>query len=368
MSPLILLADWREDLSRWLRLEYVFYGNPVRQWLIALGVAIAAAVVFRILKALLASRAARLSERSPGAWDDALVEALHKTRWWLLLVLALYFGSLALDLPPRTRGVLQAATIIVLLLQAAVWGRALITFGATRYAQQKMEKDAAAVTTVAALAFIGQLALYAIIALLILDNLGVNITALVAGLGVGGIAVGLAAQNILKDLFASMSIVLDKPFVLGDFIAVGEFMGTVEKIGLKTTRLQGLSGEQLIFSNTDLLQSRIRNHKRMRERRMAFTLSVVYQTPRDKLAAIPGMLRTIIEAQKQTRFDRAHFQALGDSALRFEAVYMMLTPDYNRSLDVQQAINLAILEQFEQQGIKFALPTQTVIVEQGGQP
>jgi len=192
--------------------------------------------------------------------------------------------------------------------------------------------------------------------------MGVDITALIAGLGIGGIAVALALQNVLGDLFASLSIVLDKPFVIGDFIIVDDLLGTVEHIGLKTTRVRSLFGEQLVFSNSDLLNSRIRNYKRMHERRIVFSLGVTYQTPYEKLAAIPDIIREIIELQEQVRFDRAHFKEYGDFALEFEIVYYMLVPDYNAYMDTQQAINLALYERFEKEGISFAYPTQTLYV------
>jgi small-conductance mechanosensitive channel len=205
-----------------------------------------------------------------------------------------------------------------------------------------------------------RLAVWSAALLLMLDNLGVDVTALVAGLGVGGIAVALAVQNILGDLFASLSIALDKPFVIGDFVIVGDFMGTIERVGLTTTRIRSLSGEQLVFSNSDLLASRIRNYKRMQERRVAFSVGVTYQTSPDTLEAIPGMIRELIENQQTTRFDRAHFKAFGDSAYLFEIVYYVLDPDYNRFMDTQQAINLGICRRFAEHGIEFAYPTRTV--------
>jgi small-conductance mechanosensitive channel len=181
-----------------------------------------------------------------------------------------------------------------------------------------------------------------------------------ASLGVAGIAVALALQNVLSDLFASMSIALDKPFVIGDFIIIGDFMGTVEKIGVKTTRLRSLTGEYLIFANSDMLSSRIRNYTRMHERRIVFSLGVTYNTPYEKLHLIPTMIQKIIEAQEETRFDRAHFASYGDFSLNFEIVYYVLSADYNRYMDIQQAINLAIFKAFEDTGIEFAVPTQTL--------
>jgi small-conductance mechanosensitive channel len=208
--------------------------------------------------------------------------------------------------------------------------------------------------------------LWAAVVLIALDNLGVHITTLVAGLGVGGIAVALAVQNILGDLFSSVTIILDKPFVIGDFIIVGDFLGSVEHIGLKTTRVRSLSGEQLVFANSDLLKSRIRNFKQMTERRIVFAFGVIYQTAADKLAAIPGLVREIVEAQPQARFDRAHFKAFGGSSLDFEVVYWVTNPDYNLYMDIQQAINLGLFRRFAAEGIEFAYPTQTLYVEKLG--
>jgi len=197
-----------------------------------------------------------------------------------------------------------------------------------------------------------------------LHNLGIDITALIASLGIGGIAVALAVQNILADLFACLTISFDKPFVIGDFIIVGDLMGTVEHIGLKTTRIRSLSGEQLVFSNNDLLGSRIRNFKRMYERRVVFNFGVVYQTSYDHLAEIPAMVKKVIGAQEQTRFDRAHFKSYGDSSLDFEVVYYVLVPDYNTYMDIQQAINMSLFRQFEKKGIQFAYPTRTLYINQ----
>ncbi|MEO0578147.1 MAG: mechanosensitive ion channel family protein, partial [Pseudomonadota bacterium] len=201
---------------------------------------------------------------------------------------------------------------------------------------------------------------------LILSNLGVNITALVAGLGVGGIAIALAAQNILGDLFASLSIILDKPFVVGDFLAVDSYLGSVERVGIKTTRLRSLSGEQLVFSNNDLLGSRVRNYGRLHERRIVFSIGVTYETTPAKLKAIPTILREAVEAEQDVRFDRAHFKSYGDFALIFEIVYYVLVADYNRYMDIQQSINFALFERLAEEGVAFAYPTQTVYVAGAG--
>jgi len=199
--------------------------------------------------------------------------------------------------------------------------------------------------------------------LLILDNFGVNITGLVAGLGIGGIAVALAVQNILGDLLASLSIVLDKPFVIGDFIVVDSLSGTIEHIGLKTTRIRSLNGEQLIFSNNDLLKSRIRNFKRMSERRVVFHLGVVYQTSLEQLKIIKKIVAEIIEKRQKVRFDRVHFKEYSSSSLIYEVVYYVSSPDFNVYMDIQETINLEILQRFQEEKIEFAYPTQTLYVQ-----
>jgi small-conductance mechanosensitive channel len=255
--------------------------------------------------------------------------------------------------------------MIALLVQFGLWGGEAINFWFRRYENQRQHLDPSRVTTMRAARILARLVLIVIVALLVLDNIpGVEITALIASLGIGGIAVALAVQNILSDLFASLSIVLDKPFVVGDFIIIDQFMGTVEHVGLKTTRVRSLSGEQLVFSNSDLLGSRIRNYKRMAERRVVFTIGVTYQTPHEKLSWIPVLIREVVESKENTRFDRSHFSGYGDFALQFETVYYVLAADYNLYMDIQQAINLDIYQRFEAEGIAFAYPTRTLYLRQ----
>ncbi|MGQ9576274.1 MAG: mechanosensitive ion channel family protein [Thermoguttaceae bacterium] len=339
------------------------YGNTLSRWLIAVAVAAGVAAALRLANDLLGRRAGAVARKHPTPLLAALTDLLQRTKTWFLLILAAYGGSAVLALPDGAVGILRAVVVIALLVQAGLWGNALVGFLLADYARRRLETDPSTATTLAALGTLGRLAIWSILLLLVLANLGVDVTAMVAGLGIGGVALALAAQNILGDLFASASIVLDKPFVLGDFIVVGDEMGTVEHIGLKTTRLRSLSGEQLVLANNDLLKSRIRNYKRMTERRVAFTLGVTYQTPADKLASIPGMLQEAVQAQPQTRFDRAHFKQYGDSALVFETVYYVLSPDYKVYMDIQQAVNLAIFRRFAHEQIQFAYPTWTVYLQ-----
>lgn len=343
-------------------LELTLYGNPIQRWLIALAVAVVAGAGLRWVKARTARWLRTLVPKTSTDLDDLALNLMDGTRSFFFVVLAAAAGAQVLVLPVGVGRAIAVMAGAAVLVQAGLWGNAVITFSVSHYIRRRLERDAASVTTIAVLSFVAKLALWTIVLLVALDNLGVNITGLVAGLGVGGIAVALALQNVLGDLFAAFSIALDRPFSIGDFIIVDDLLGTVEYIGLKTTRVRSLSGEQLIFANSDLLTSRIRNFKRMSERRVVFTFGVVYETPVDTLAAIPAVVRRITEDQPQARFDRAHFKDYGDSGLNFEVVYYVLTADYNTYMDVQQAINLQLYREFQEQGIEFAYPTRTLYV------
>ncbi|MBI5428548.1 MAG: mechanosensitive ion channel family protein [Nitrospinae bacterium] len=339
-----------------------FWGNPVKDWLLSLIIAFAVFAALLLLRQKVSKKLARLAGRIKQETGTIFEGLREQTKTFFLLVLAGYAGSLNLDLSRSLEVKINQLLILVVLLQAGIWLGWLISFWVNETIKGKKEEDPAGATTIGALGFLLRLALWGAVLLLALDNLGFNITALVAGLGVGGIAVALAVQNILGDLFASLTIVIDKPFVIGDFIVVEDFMGTVEHIGLKTTSVRSLSGEQIVFPNSNLLQSRVRNYKRMTERRMVFSIGVVYQTPAGKLKAIPEMIREIVESQQGVRFDRSHFKEYGDSSLSFETVYYVLSPDYNVFMDTQQSVNLAIFERFEKEKIEFAYPTRTVFV------
>jgi len=344
-------------------MDSTIYGNTLATWIFALAVGVGLASALLLVRRLLLARLGRLASRSRNNVDDTLLEFVRATRAWFLLGVAIVAALNVLTLPTAAIRVIRIVSVLGLVAQLGLWGNILITQVVQRQVRRRTAEDAASETTIGALGFVGRVLLWSVLLLLGLDNLGIDITALIAGLGVGGIAVALAVQNILGDLFASMSIVLDKPFVKGDFIIVGDLLGTVENIGLKTTRIRSLHGEQIVFSNNDLLNSRIRNYKRMQERRVVFTFGVTYGTPPDKVAAISGMVREIIERQNDVRFDRAHFGRYGAYALEFEVVYYVLDADYNRYMDIQQAINLELLRRFAAESIEFAIPAQKLHVD-----
>lgn len=329
-------------------------------WSSGLAVTVLAYLVLTLIRRLLLRRLRDVDEAGAPGWRQGLRDALARTSRLFLLVLALYAGAFVAPVPTSVMQVIESALVIALFLQGALWASQIVVSWVAWYAAQKAPESAAVANALGIIQLLARIAVWSIALMLILNNLGFDVTALVAGLGIGGIAIALAAQNILGDLFASLAIVLDRPFVVGDFVVFGEHMGTVERIGIKTTRIRSLSGEELVCSNTDLLGTRIRNYKRMAERRVVFSIGVTYDTPADQIERLPGMLREIVEAQSPVRFDRAHFQRYGDFALIFEVVYWMLDPDYNRFMDVQQAINFAIYRRFQAENIDFAFPTQTI--------
>jgi small-conductance mechanosensitive channel len=344
--------------------EVTFLQNDLRDWLIAIAVAVGSMLLLALLRRVVGWRLAKMAERSKSQFDDDLVNVLSHTRGPFLFLLSLYLGLHFVDLPTNMESIADSTVIVVLIIQAGLWTGAMLKLALGRYGEKQLAENPASVTTLSAINFVSRLLLWSVVLLLALDNLGIDVTALLTGLGIGGIAVALAVQNILGDLLAALAIVLDKPFAVGDFIVVGDFVGSVEKVGLKTTRLRSLSGEQLIFSNADLLGSRVRNYGRMYERRVVFPLGVTYQTPRSKLELIPKILRETVEAQgEQVRFDRSHFKGYGDFSLNFETVFYVLAADYGLYMDIQQAINLTIHKRFEEEGIEFAYPTQTLFVE-----
>lgn len=340
-------------------LDLIIYGNNVRTWLIALVIFFAALALLQFVNRVIFRQYAARLIRNIDSMSKLVADLTGSTKFLFLLVVALYAAATVLNLPAQVNRVIWLILVVGLIIQGGVWADALMTFWLVRYRSRKVE-DGGADTALAALSLMAKVTLWSVVVLVVLDNLGIEVTALVASLGIGAVAVGLAVQNILGDLLASLSILLDKPFVVGDFIVVGDFRGTVEKVGIQTTRVRSLGGEQLIFSNNDLVQSRISNYKRMQERRILFSISIVYETPYEKLAAVPSIIREIIEAQDLTRFDRAHFFRYGDFSLDFEIVYYVLSSDYSVYMDTQQAINLALFHRFDEEGIRFAYPTQTL--------
>lgn len=352
--PEVTLPEW----LAFLRLDLA--GNSLLTWLLAVLAGLVAYSVARFVTRVAADRVRAVGERSSKDFMVLGGTLLRETKGFVLLVFGLWVGSLVLTLTPTWEGRLASLVGIAILIQLAIWATGGVNWALRRYRERQLEEDPGVATAVGAVGFLARLAIWSLFALTALGSVGVEIGPLIAGMGIGGIAVALAIQNILGDLFASLSIVFDRPFVIGDFLIVGDEMGTVEHVGLKTTRLRSLSGEQLVFANSDLINSRVRNFKRMEERRIVFHFGVQYDTGYETLREIPDLVEGIIEEVENTRFDRAHFQRFGDSSLDFEVVYYLLVPDYAVYMDAQQAINLELYRVFEEKGIEFAFPTRTL--------
>lgn len=340
-------------------------GNTLNQLLLAGGILVGGVILLLLMRRIVSGRLHAIAVRTKNRADDLAAELIKHTHFVFLLLAAAFAAALALDTTKGTEwliGGFGQVLMIAFFIQGGLWGNRSISFWLTPPADAT-DRQAATARILQSVGFLFRLAIWLVVLLMALKSLGFEISTLLAGLGIGGIAVALALQNVLGDLFASISIVLDRPFSIGDYIIVGDLSGTVERIGLKTTRVRSLSGEQLIFANSDLLGSRIRNYKKMEERRVLFSLGVTYGTSGKTLQRIPSMLEEIIGQNDRARFDRAHFKEFGDSALSFEVVYYMEVPDYAAYMDTQQAINLAVYRKFESEGIEFAYPTQTIHLE-----
>ena len=335
---------------------------PGPEWMLAASVAAVTLAVAILVKAG-ARWLLRNSAKTRSQVDDLLLALVQSTRVWLIALPALSGGTHASAMPVKAAGWLWTASTISFLAQVALWFATIVTFWLTHY-ERTRASDPAAATTFRLFRLAASVVIWTVTFVVALDTLGFDVRTLLTGLGIGGVAVALATQSILSDLFASLSIVIDKPFVVGDMIAVGDSQGTVESIGLKTTRVRSVGGEELIFANNELLKSRIRNLQRMVERRVLFTIGVVYKTDAATLEVIPDLLRRCATSQPRVRFDRAHLSLLGAVGYQFEVAYYVESCDYNVFMDTQQAVFFTIVKALSDAGVALAYPTQTLFVNQ----
>lgn len=343
-------------------LDQVFFHNRLLDYLLFGAVLLIGAIAARVINKVLIKRLYAWAESTPSIIDDFLVHTLHEKimpfLYYGLLILAVQFLQVA---PVITKG-LNLLGILLLTFYGVRFFLDALELLLKNYWLQKAE-NADKKHIFNGIFAIGKLLIWGFAFLLLLDNLGVKISTLVTGLGIGGVAVALAAQTILGDLFNYFTIYFDRPFEVGDYIIIGEYMGTVEHIGLKTTRLRSLGGEQLILANTDLTNSRVRNYKRMERRRVVFNIRVAYTTALEKLRLLSKLLTEIVQNMPETTFDRAHFAAIKEDSFVFEVVYYVNSRDYRRYMDIQQEINLQIAEKFAELGVEFAYPTHSLYLQ-----
>ena len=336
----------------------VYAGNNLRMYMIALLVLIISTAFFYLLQKIILVKLNKLAKKTKTDIDDVLIETVRNVKPPFYWFLSFYIAFKLLSSPDIAQWVMDSALVIILILQVLTASSTFINYLFKKLAAH--QKESSSKTAMGYLAKLAKITLWSLGILLILSNLGIDITSLIAGLGVGGIAIAFALQSILGDLFSSFAIWFDKPFVVGDFVVVGEHSGTVEKIGIKTTRIRSLQGEEIVISNQELTTTRIQNFKRLKERRVVFYLGVEYSTSPKQLKDIPMTIQNIFKDITQVRFDRAHFFRFDDSALTFEIVYYVESDEYGVYMDIQQAINLGIHEAFLDKGINMAFPTQTI--------
>ncbi len=345
-------------------LQEIYFSNRVIDYIIALAIFVISLLFIIVLKNLLIKILSSFAQKSTTTIDDHFVEAFQKKIRTLLTLLyfgSFYLGIYQLKLPPLLEKIINISLVALLIFFGVRFLLSIINYFLESYWIKK-EVDSTKITAIKGIETFLKIIIWTIAVIILLDNFGIEVSALVAGLGIGGIAIALAAQNILGDLFSYFIIFFDHPFEIGDFLIIGEYLGTIEHIGIKTTRIRSLGGEELIFSNTDLVNSRLRNYKRMRKRRVLFKFGVIYQTSLEQLKEIPVIVGEIIKQAPGAMLDRVHFASYGDFSLDFEVVYYVNGRDYNKYMDIQQEINFKMKEEFEKRGIEFAYPTQTVFL------
>lgn len=344
-------------------LKLSYFGNTVQEYAIALGVFFGILLVTFIFRTIVVFRLRRLAKKTKSNLDDMLVEAVNKIKLPFYLVIAFYVSLHSITVPERVITYGNYVVMIVFIFYAVKVLQQLVNFFVHRSAMKKGELKPEDKASLNMIKSILNALIWIISFILILSNLGIDVTSLIAGLGIGGIAIAFALQSVLEDIFASFSIHLDKPFKVGDYIEIGGDSGTVKKIGLKTTRIQTLQGQELIVSNKELTESRVNNYKRMNKRRVSFTFGVLYETPLKKLEKITSIVEEIVSNHEKVVFVRVHFIDFGDSSLNYKVVYNVMSKDYGVYLDIQQDINLELLKRFAKEKIEMAYPTRTVFLK-----
>ncbi len=347
-------------------LHYRLLGNSISDWALALMAFLITFTVLPLIRSFVARRARGAAGTPHSVVVELILRLIPRTSRLFLWILAVKSAETFLTLPASVHQTLTVLVLVVVWFQIGLWAMATVNYLLDRQQRRRGEHDTGFASSLSVINFIAGLGVWSLAALLALDNLGVNITALVAGLGVGGIAIALAVQTILGDVLASLSITLDKPFAVGDNVVIDDCSGQVEHIGIKSTRIRSVDGEQIILSNADLLKSRLRNFGRMDERRGVMRIGIAYETPRAKVAQVAGIIEQVIRNQPGVRFERCHFKDFGAYALNFEAVFFVLKPKLGALMDAQHSINLGLLEAFESGGIEFAYPTQKLLFTPAG--
>lgn len=321
-------------------------------------------IFFWVLRMVVLRHVKVLTKKTSGSFDDMIVDAIEGIRSWVYTIVALYVSLQFLNLFESLDKAITGVFLFAIVWQTIEVASCFIKYFVKNFLEKDLDGDGEidpnSVNSSNLVTLIVRIVMWSFGIIFVLSNLGIEVTSLIAGLGIGGVAVAFALQGVLSDLFASFSLYFDKPFRIGDFIVIGSNSGTVERIGIKTTRLRTLQGEELVVSNTELTTARVQNFKKMQERRIVSTFGITYETPQERVKEVTGVVRRIFESIDGARLDRIHFTSFGDSALIYELVYYVESSDYGRYLDLQQAFNFDLMERFAELGIDFAYPTQMV--------
>ncbi len=345
-------------------LQNVYFYNRAIDYIIALSVFLLALLIITLLKNFLIKILRAFARKRSTTINSSFVDAFQNKMKPIVNLLyfgAFYLGLNQLNIPAFLERFIKIFIVALLIFYGVRFILSILSYFLENYWIKK-ESDSTRITAIRGIETFFKIILWTIALIVLLDNLGIQVSALVAGLGIGGIAIALAAQNILGDLFSYFIIYFDHPFEIGDFLIIDDYLGTIENIGIKTTRIRSLGGEEIIFSNTDLVNSRLRNYKRMRKRRVLFKFGVIYKTTSEQLKEIPTIVAEIIQQMSGATLDRVHFASYGNFSLDFEVVYYVNSRDYGKYMDIQQEINLKMKEEFEKRGIEFAYPTQTLFL------
>jgi len=341
--------------------QYSLVGNTIGDFFVATIAFLSFLSIFKIFQVIILIHLKKLAEKTETDIDDTLILIVKSLKPPFYSFLAFYVALFFVTTSDIFQKMVDVVLIIWIVMQVVVATQILIDYIVRK--RVKKEDDTAAENAINILGKLSKGGLWIVGFLFIFSNLGFDVTSLMAGLGIGGIAIALALQNILSELFSSFAIYFDKPFTPGDFIVVGDKKGVIEKIGIKTTRMRALQGEEIVISNKELTSAQIQNFKKMNERRVSFSFGVTYETPTTKVREISVIVKKIIEGEGGARFDRAHFNRFDDSALNFDVVYYVESGDYADYMDIQQEINIRIMEVFENMGIEMAYPTSTIYIQ-----
>src|SRR6056297_336621 len=340
-------------------LQYVILNNTTYSYLFSSLIIVLGFLIIKIVQYLFFERLQKMIKKLSFSFGDFFYKTLNKRILPMTYLALIFIAITRLNLITPIERIIDIFFILFVVLYVTLLIQDIIIYTMKKYWEKKQSSQAQDTVFIASV-FIVRLTTWLIAILFILDNLNIEIRGLITGLGIGGIAIAFAAQTILADIFSYFTIFLDRPFDIGDFIVIGDYKGAVEHIGIKTTRVRSLSGEQLVFSNNDLTNSRINNYKRMKRRRVNFDFGVVYDTPLVKLKKIPQIVKEIITEIEKTDFDRAHFSSYGEYSLIYQVVYYVKDSDYKVYMDLQEVINLKLKERFLSEGIKFAYPTHSL--------